>query len=87
MGDVEVSYKRFSDSIRETMQISGPIKEDIYVTVSHSPLTAVFIFSVLQTTGRAICCGDFNRLYKLLHGAVISWRFVLTLSLLELNLE
>lgn len=33
---VEVKYKRFKDNIRETIEISGPTKEDIYVKVSDS---------------------------------------------------
>ena len=36
VGGVKVKYKRFKDNIRETIEIFGPINEDIYVTVSPS---------------------------------------------------
>lgn len=34
MGDMDVKYKRLSNNIRETIQIFGPTKEDIFVKVS-----------------------------------------------------
>lgn len=34
IGDVDVQYTKFSNNIKENIQIPGPTEEDIYVMVS-----------------------------------------------------
>ena len=44
VGDVEVEYKRLSNNIRETIQITGPTKGDISVMVSNLECLFVCLF-------------------------------------------